>query len=209
MNLTCVSKTPSIEDVEIASHDKVVVEDICGLVSFETIHETNEHLIEELHESECHEQVLGSRIEEDHFEHDKRKKPRKYGSLSSMVMVLCDISNQMSSIPPHANEPIQMSFRPSRPIKQPSRFDDDIHNLDKHVKKVFASELTKKNLEKTALRAMELHDVNEMYGRLWPTIRKLKGSNKKHFKHCSGEDKNEDLLSNYVQWVFDVKDLEK
>ena len=56
-------------------------------------------------------------------------------------------------------------------------------------------------MEAIAVNAMDIHDIDEMYGHLWETIRKVKGANKSFFKECMSKSEPTFLLRCYVTWI--------
>lgn len=56
-------------------------------------------------------------------------------------------------------------------------------------------------MEILALEAMGLHDVDEMYGRLWREVKKLKKIGNDFFQDCTKESEELHLLYRYVTWA--------
>lgn len=61
-------------------------------------------------------------------------------------------------------------------------------------------------MEILALEAMGLHDVDEMYGRLWKEIREIKKTNKASFQDCTSKSEESHLLYCYVTWAHNGGD---
>ncbi|MCO5608888.1 hypothetical protein L7F22_063109 [Adiantum nelumboides] len=115
--------------------------------------------------------------------------------------------------------------RSSRIIKTPTKYNDfaiDKENVSRKSKK---GRITKKDealkvvthitnkvcsvndvdtKELLALQAMDIHDVDKMYGKLWEAIRPLKAEKLAFFQECSSKSEPSYLLNCYVEWALEI-----
>ncbi|KAI5053989.1 hypothetical protein GOP47_0031118, partial [Adiantum capillus-veneris] len=58
--------------------------------------------------------------------------------------------------------------------------------------------------ELLALQAMDIHDMDKMYGKLWKVLRPLKAEKLAFFQECSGKSEPSYLLNCYVEWTLEI-----
>ncbi|KAI5079491.1 hypothetical protein GOP47_0004970 [Adiantum capillus-veneris] len=152
---------------------------------------------------------------------------KKWPFQSKKRKVLKEMQDNVDHVSVHelnAKDQGDVISRSSRIIKTPTKYNDfaiDKENVSRKGKK---SRNTKKDealkvvthitnkvcsidvdtKELLALQAMDIHDVDKMYGKLWEAIRPLKAEKLAFFQECSGKSDPSYLLEFYVEWALEI-----